>query len=363
MKKILTAAALTVALVAGGSTTAAALHKDITLIVDGQEVPGSTFAVNVTDILNGNGITLRPGDTVSPDVTAQIADGQRVTVTYAKPMTLTINGKAEKLVSMDRTLAQILDDRAIPGLDQAWTSIGLNETLPRTGIDVFVSTPKPIKLTVAGKSTMITTNANTPAAVLAERGLSADADDVISPAPNTSLTSGAEVKLDRVVISTKKVVEAFNAPVVKKKNASLWAGESKTLVAGKAGKADRTYQITMVNGKVAKKVILQELVLIKPSAATVEVGTKTSANGVGINLARAAMWDRIARCESGGNWKINTGNGYYGGLQFNVPSWRANGGRDFAARPDQATREQQITVANRYYAKAGLSPWGCAHAA
>jgi hypothetical protein len=72
------------------------------------------------------------------------------------------------------------------------------------------------------------------------------------------------------------------------------------------------------------------------------------------------MWDRIARCESGGNWHINTGNGYYGGLQFNLASWRANGGRDFAAYPHQATREQQITVANRYYAKAGTRPWSCA---
>jgi hypothetical protein len=84
---------------------------------------------------------------------------------------------------------------------------------------------------------------------------------------------------------------------------------------------------------------------------------------VGINLARAGMWDRIARCESGGNWHINTGNGYYGGLQFNLASWRSNGGRDFAARPDQASRAEQITVANRYYAKAGLGPWGCRHAA
>ncbi|MGC3954030.1 MAG: transglycosylase family protein, partial [Propionicimonas sp.] len=79
--------------------------------------------------------------------------------------------------------------------------------------------------------------------------------------------------------------------------------------------------------------------------------------------ARAAMWDRIAKCESGNRWNINTGNGYYGGLQFNKASWNANGGRDFAALPHQASRAEQITVANRYYAKAGLKPWGCRHAA
>ena len=83
----------------------------------------------------------------------------------------------------------------------------------------------------------------------------------------------------------------------------------------------------------------------------------------GINTARSAMWDRIAQCESGGRWNINTGNGYYGGLQFATASWLAMGGDDFAPRADLASRAEQITIANRYYARAGLSPWGCAHAA
>ena len=74
-------------------------------------------------------------------------------------------------------------------------------------------------------------------------------------------------------------------------------------------------------------------------------------------------WDKLAQCESTGNWSINTGNGYYGGLQFDLSSWLANGGDDFASRPDLASRAEQITIANRYYAKAGLGPWGCAHAA
>ncbi len=75
------------------------------------------------------------------------------------------------------------------------------------------------------------------------------------------------------------------------------------------------------------------------------------------------MWDRIAQCESTGNWSINSGNGYYGGLQFDVGTWLSAGGGDFAPRADQASRAQQITVANRLYANRGLQPWGCAHAA
>ncbi len=85
-----------------------------------------------------------------------------------------------------------------------------------------------------------------------------------------------------------------------------------------------------------------------------------SSSGKSINLARASMWDRIARCESTNNWSINTGNGYYGGLQFNLQTWRSVGGSDFAAYPHHASRAEQITVANRLYAKRGTQPWGCA---
>lgn len=74
----------------------------------------------------------------------------------------------------------------------------------------------------------------------------------------------------------------------------------------------------------------------------------------------ASVWDRLAQCESGGNWSINTGNGYYGGLQFNSGTWLSNGGGAYAARADLATREQQISVAEHLRAARGFAPWpGC----
>lgn len=361
MKKVITAVALGIALTAGGTTTATALHKDVRLTIDGKAVPGGTFAVTVADVLAGNGIVLGPNDLVSPALDTKVEDGAEVAVTYAKPITLTVNGKQEAFVSTAATVADLLGSKTIPELSQAWVSVPTSTELPRTGLAIAVSTPKQITLAVAGgEPKKLTTNANTVADLLTEQGVSVDADDQISPALTDFVTEGAAVKADRVEITTKAVTESVDPPVTKKKNATMWAGESRTIVKGKPGEANRVYQITTVNGEVTKKTIVTELFVVQPEPATVEVGTKTSANGVGINLARAAMWDRIARCESGGNWHINTGNGYYGGLQFNLASWRANGGRDFAARPDQATREQQITVANRYYAKAGTRPWSCA---
>ncbi len=65
------------------------------------------------------------------------------------------------------------------------------------------------------------------------------------------------------------------------------------------------------------------------------------------SLSSWSPWDRVARCESGEDWNANTGNGYYGGLQFDQSTWLANGGGQYASRADLASREQQIAVASR----------------
>jgi hypothetical protein len=70
-----------------------------------------------------------------------------------------------------------------------------------------------------------------------------------------------------------------------------------------------------------------------------------------------SVWDDLARCESGGNWAINTGNGYYGGLQFSLATWNGYGGDEFAEYPHQATRAEQIIVAERLRAARGYQPW------
>ncbi len=361
MKKLITAVTLGIALASGGTTTATALHKDVRLVIDGQPVAGGSFAVTVADVLNASGVALAPGDLVSPALDAVVADGQSISVSYLKPITVIVDGKQQTITTTAHTVAEALAGMAIPELDAAWLSASASDPLPRTGTTIKVSTPKSITLQVGGgKAKKLTTNANTVADLLSQQGLIADSDDLVSPAVTVHLREDAKIRLDRVEVTTKTVTESVKFPVTKKKNSSLWVGESRTRVAGKNGKATRTYQITTVNGEVSKKQVVREIMVTKPKTATLEIGTKTTPDGVGINLARAALWDRIARCESGGNWHINTGNGYYGGLQFNLASWRSNGGRDFAAYPHHASRAEQITVANRYYAKAGTRPWTCA---
>ncbi|MEU3458691.1 transglycosylase family protein [Streptomyces sp. NPDC006733] len=82
----------------------------------------------------------------------------------------------------------------------------------------------------------------------------------------------------------------------------------------------------------------------------------------GASAASVATWDAVAQCESGGNWSINTGNGYYGGLQFSQSSWEAAGGTAYASRADLATKGQQIAVAEKLLAMQGPGAWACAGA-
>src|SRR5882757_1745845 len=105
----------------------------------------------------------------------------------------------------------------------------------------------------------------------------------------------------------------------------------------------------------------------KPTTSTVGVAklafTGAVIGGGGIALAGHAAaapdgeWDRVASCESGGNWGINTGNGYHGGLQFSQGTWAAHGGGEYASSANQATRDQQIAVAERVLASQGRGAW------
>jgi hypothetical protein len=79
------------------------------------------------------------------------------------------------------------------------------------------------------------------------------------------------------------------------------------------------------------------------------------ASGTGYNdPANPAAWDRLAQCEAGGNWAANTGNGYYGGIQFSLGSWQSVGG---TGRPDQASRETQIAMGQRLWNQGGWRHW------
>ena len=95
----------------------------------------------------------------------------------------------------------------------------------------------------------------------------------------------------------------------------------------------------------------------KFAASTIAFGAAAAIMAPTASAAPDSDWDRLAQCESGGNWAINTGNGYHGGLQFSGQTWNGHGGGEFAPVASQASREEQIVVAERVLASQGWGAW------
>lgn len=93
-------------------------------------------------------------------------------------------------------------------------------------------------------------------------------------------------------------------------------------------------------------------VVVAVTAAVVLTGTFVSAGPA--SAASVSTWDKVAKCESGGNWSINTGNGHYGGLQFKLSTWRAHGGKGM---PHRASKSEQIRIAEKVLASQGPGAW------
>jgi hypothetical protein len=111
--------------------------------------------------------------------------------------------------------------------------------------------------------------------------------------------------------------------------------------------------MTFIRGKHRKQSRAMSSVA-KVAVAGAIIGAPIAMAAAPANAASGVNWDAVAQCESGGNWAINTGNGYYGGLQFTLSTWHANGG---SGMPNQASRDTQIAVAERVLASQGIGAW------
>jgi hypothetical protein len=130
-------------------------------------------------------------------------------------------------------------------------------------------------------------------------------------------------------------------------------GSSTVLRRGHDGLRNVTYRITFRNGHLVARRVLSQDMLRNPVAEIERVGTKTLAttNYTG----GSTVWDQLAQCEAGGNWATNTGNGYYGGLQFSLGTWQAYGG---SGLPSNASRGTQIAIATKIRdASGGYGAW------
>ena len=122
---------------------------------------------------------------------------------------------------------------------------------------------------------------------------------------------------------------------------------------GASGVQDVTFAVARANGAVTGTLPVAGTVVVPARESVLRVGTRP---GTAVReVSTAARWDAIANCKATGDWAINTGNGYFGGLQFDQNTWERNGGLRYAERADLATREEQIAVAVVTRAQQG---WG-----
>jgi uncharacterized protein YabE (DUF348 family) len=366
-------AAVVTTLVAG-AVGVSHFDKSVTLSVDGKTSTVHAFGSTVGDVLAKQDIKLNSHDVVVPAPTAKVSDGQKIVVRYGRKLTVTVDGATREYWTTATSVEAALQELGIRA-DSAKLSTSRSMTLGRSGLALSVTTPKDVVDRVDGKNLTETTTGTTVGAALKELGVTFDSNDRVYPALSRPVTKGLKIAVARVSTATVKTTVPIAAPVSRKSDSSLYKGQSKVVQNGADGAKVATWRVTKVDGKVKSKKWLTSVVTQRPVARVIAVGTKArpvatppppsagNTSGAGINHSNAAMWDRIAQCESSGNWSINTGNGYYGGLQFDLRTWLGAGGGDFASRPDLASREEQITVANRVYADRGLSPWGCAGAA
>ena len=333
----------------GGLVGFAAAQKSVTLLVDGQTRSVSTYAATVGEVLADEGVPVGEHDVVLPAVEDTLADGGTVVLNRARPLELTVDGVRREVyvtaLSVDEALQQ-LGFRS----DDLVLSASRSERLPLGGMALTITTPKDIVLVADGRKRTVTTTAATAADLLAEQGIALSNTDRLSLYPDQVLLDRMRLQVFRVVVEEAKVTAAVPFERAETPDPAAFEGEETVVIPGVAGEQVTTFRVTVVDGKEVSREKLGTTVTRRPVTEEVRVGTKE--RPAAPSVPGGGVWDALAACESGGNWSINTGNGYYGGLQFNPGTWAAYGGQGL---PHENSREQQIAIAEKVVAASGGS--------
>lgn len=358
-------ALVAVALLAVGGVTYGyqALSRHVRLTVDGQSREVSTRANTVGAVLASQGITVGPHDVVAPSTSSPIQNGSDITVRYGRKLTLDVNGKNQSYwvtaTSVNTALTEI-GRSFTPG---ASLSTSRSAAIGRAGLALTVVTPKHLIVALAGKKPVHRTlTAVTVRDALQQLHVKVGPGDKVSPALGMPLSNGDKIVFTDFSVKVEHVAhEALPFATVTHDDSTLSKGTEQVKQAGQDGSRAVVYRLVYRNGVLVKKELVSQHVLSAPTPKIVTVGTKAAPpppapTSSAPNYATGdTVWDRIAQCESGGNWADNTGNGYYGGLQFSLSTWHAYGG---VGLPSDASRETQIAIATKVRdASGGYGAW------
>jgi uncharacterized protein YabE (DUF348 family) len=383
---------LAVAGVLGGSAAwaVAPASRSVDVKIDGRDQQVSTTASNVSGVLAAAGVSVGSHDLVAPDLNSAIGSGSTIVIRRGHLLHLTIDGKTSDVWvnadSVDEALGQLGYNSDSQVSVSRSTRLG---TLNAGGTNLSIFSPKRITIKVDHKNLAIISAGPTVNQALSRAKVVLSSTDRLS-APRTSALRDREViTVQRVRYASRVVSVPVGYARLTRSDPSRYVGQSST-TAGHRGLNRVTYRLTFIDGKLASRVKTGAKLVSAPVSQVTSVGTKQRPVVVVTRRAPAPRpvysqpaprpvysqpspprntgatpppvrsglnWDAVAACEAGGNWHINTGNGFYGGLQFDSGTWLSNGGGAYAPRADLASREQQIAVATRLYNARGSSPW------
>jgi resuscitation-promoting factor RpfB len=349
------ATAATLVVLTSAGATAIALDKTVTITVDGEARSLHTFASTVGGALRSAGVRVGEHDTLAPAAHTGIDDGSQIVVRRGRLLTIRLDGQERTVWTTALTVEEALRQLGMHD-DGFEVSADRSRRIPLDGLALDVrSAKKVILVDGAEPSREVSSTALTVEELLADLGVMLEGTDAVVPEAATPLAAGMTIEVTRVRTSEVTEIQSVAPPVEKTEDPKMPRGDEKVLEEGTPGERIVVYKVTTTNGKVTNREEISVRVTREPTVRKVIAGTKRPDNPV---ITDGSMWDRLAQCESGGNWAINSGNGYYGGLQFNKATWNAYGGGQYAAYPHQASREQQIAVATKLRdARGGYGAW------
>lgn len=349
----LSVGALLLTLVFAGGV-AVTSHKTVTLNVDGTELTVATMKSRVIDVVEENGFTVGDRDDLYPAADASVADAEAIVLRRSRPLQISMDGQSSTEVwTTAGTVQEALSQLSMT--DKAPAAASRGSRVPLAGMSLPVVSAKTVQLYDGGKLNTVHLAAPTVGALLEAAGAPLQQRDTVVPAASSPVIDGMRIDVTRVRI--EKVTAQVPLPPVSNRIEDPTLNQSRQIVedAGTPGLQNVTFAVAEVNGVETGRLPVANVVLTPARHAVLRVGTKPGTEVPPVSNGH--VWNALAGCESGGNWAINTGNGYFGGVQFDQNTWERQGGLRYAQRADLATREEQIAIAEVTRARQGWGAW------
>ncbi len=337
---------------AGGYAVAA--HKTVTLVVDGSPVTMSTMKSRVIDVVRDNGLSVGDHDDLYPAANQPVHQSDTIVLRRGRPLLVSVDGQRSRQVW---TTALTVDDalKQLSMSDGAPAAASRASRLPLAGMALPVVSAKNVHIIDGGVTSDRRLAALNVGMLLAAADAPLEQDDEVVPPAATPVTEGMQIAVTR--IRTQKVTARMPLPPSTRRIADPAMNMSRYVVEdpGVPGIQDVTLAVSVVNGvETGRRLTAHEIV--RPARPLVlRIGAKPGT--MVPPVSNGATWDALAACEAGGNWAINTGNGFYGGVQFDQNTWKRHGGLRYAPRADLATREEQLAIAEVTRARQGWGAW------